>query len=168
MKEIGYNESNRLHVRLAFYEAYKNYAQIMKEMLEEIYLDIELVQIEGNVFGTTLRSGEGWDMALNYYGGALNMTAIMTGYLHSTGSNAKVYGWSSKVMDEKIDNILAQTTAAAQLKAFQEFQVWANDYNPRITTHTGNVMAASITELEGYKIVPVLAYQDFTTIYIPE
>ena len=69
-------------------------------------------------------------------------------------------------MDKRIDNVMAQTTLDAQLKAYAEFQEWANNYVPRIPTHAGNTINVMVAELEGY--VATTNAVDYTTLRIPE
>jgi len=168
MKEIGYNENNRLHVKLAHYSSYATYGQIIQDMLKPIYIDVEMATLDTSIFGTTLRTGQGWDMAVNYYAPSLTISGVLTANLHTTGSNAKVYGWSSAEMDKRIDEILAKPTKDEQIKAFQEFQLWANDYNPRIPTHAGTVMHVMTADVEGVVACPSTGSQDWAHIRIPE
>ena len=166
MKELGYNENNKLKIKLCHYVSYTNYAQIVQDQLKNIYIDAQCVQFDTSVFGTTLRTGEGWDMAVNYYGPGTTLSNCMLVNLRSNGSNAGAYGWSSEEMDKRIDNVLAQTTLESQLSAYAEFQAWCNDYAPRIPTHAGNTMNLMVAEMEGYMASAVRT--DYTTIRIPE
>ena len=76
--------------------------------------------------------------------------------------------YMSAPFNDFLDNILAQPTAEAQMKAFQEFQIWANDYNPRIPTHAGSVMHCFRSEVEGVTVCPSTGAQIWSTIRIPE
>jgi len=115
-----------------------------------------------------VRSGQGWDLCVNYYAPSLTLTGVLTANLHSTGSNAKAYGWNSAEMDKRIENVLNQPTLEKQLEAFAEFQAWANDYNPRIPTHAGTVMHCFRSEVEGVTVCPSTGAQIWSTIRIPE
>ena len=168
MKELGYNENNVLTLKLLHYASNSTFGQIIQDQLKKIYINVELVTIESSQFGSTLRTGQGWDIALNYYTPKLTIAGTMTNTLLSTGGNAKTYGWNSAAMDAKINAIMNETSAESQLKAFQEFQVWANDYVPRIPVYVGNTMHGATAELEGFVICPNLADQDFTTLRVPE
>jgi len=165
MKELGYSEANPLKLKMVHYGSYTTYAQIVQDQLKNIYIDIELAECDSSAMGTLLRSGQGWDLCVNYYGTSTTLTEVMNKSLRSTGSNAKLYGWASAEMDKRIDEVVAQKTLDDQLKAFAEFQEWANNYVPRIPTHAGNTINVMIAEVEGYVAQPT---PDYTTVRIPE
>jgi len=169
MKELGYNENNRLPLKLAHYSSYGTYAQIIQDQLKAIYIDVECVVFDTSIFGSTLRTGQGWDLVVNYYGTATTIGGTMGTVLQSNGSGAKTYGWNSAEMDKRIAEVLNQTSADAQRAAFKEFQTWANDYVPgKIPTHTGTTIDVMTSDVEGYKVCPNSGSQDYSTIRVPE
>lgn len=170
MEEIGYSETNRLSLIIACSGTGSNatYAEIIQDMLKDAYMDLEVKPIDSSQWGSFLRTGEGWDLFVNYYSTQSPMAYNMTNHAHSGGSGSKTQGWASAAVDEKIDNIMAQTTKDAQLKAFAEFQEWLHDYHPRLPTHAGKDMIAAKATVEGVFVCPDVAYQDFSTFRIPE
>jgi len=168
MKELGYSETKRLPLKLAHYGSYTTFAQIVQDQLKAIYIDVELVTMDTSIFGTTLRTGMGWDLVVNYYGTDTSLGGTLGKALKSTGSNAKTYGWNSAVMDEKVDYVMNQTSFEAQKEAFAEFQKWVRDYVPRIPCYSGNLMHCMTADVEGVTVCPASGNQDWSTIRIPE
>lgn len=168
MKELGYNENNRLRMKLAHYSSYTTYATLVQDLLKEIYIDVELNTLDTSVFGTTLRTGEGWDICVNYYGTSVSFISMLNNQIKSTASMCKTYGWNSAVFDAKVDEILSKPTYEEQLAAFKENQAFFRDYVPFITTHTGTVTLVTRPEVEGVIISPSTGSQDFEHIRIPE
>lgn len=168
MAELGYTESKPLKLILCYNPAVTtDLAQIMQDQLKKINIQVELAPKDSSQFGSFLRSGQGWDLFLNYYSTATPMTQTMSSHIASTGTGAKTQGWNSAVCDEKIANILAQPTADAQLKAFAEFQEFVFNYHPRLPIYCANNMIEAKAELEGVVVCPDFALQDFTTFRIP-
>jgi len=168
MKELGYGENNRLALKIAHYQGQEAFVQCIQDALKAIYIDLEIVTMDSSKFGSTLRTGMGWDMCVNYYGPALTVAGVMTANLHSTGSNAKTYGWNSAEMDKRIDAVMAETTAEGQYKAFAEFQEWANAYVPRLPLYIGTYNVVFEKGMEGYLAVPKIDASDLTTLRMPE
>ncbi len=168
MEELGYNANNRLPLRLAHYPSMSNFAEILQDMLGEIYIDVEDVTLDSSVYGNAIRSGEGWDMCLNYYEPRSTVGGVMASNLRSTGSNAASYGWGSEEMDKRIDEVMAQPTLEGQLKAFAEFQEWANQYFPRVPIYVPVFFTAMSADVEGYVECRVAGERDFSHIRIPE
>lgn len=168
MKELGYSESNPLSLTLVHYSDYSTYAQVLQDQLKDIYINLELNTIERSQFGTFLRTGEGWDLYINYYAVYTNMAGNMIKNCRSTGSSSKTHAWNSAATDEKIDNVMAQDSYEDQLKAFGEFQEWLHDYHPFIPTHAGAVMIEAKAEVEGLVVCPEVGMQDYSTLRIPE
>ena len=168
MKELGYSETNRLTLSLAHYADYGTYGQVLQDQLKEIYIDVELNAIERSQFGTFLRTGEGWDMYINYYGTKTYMAGNVLNNYSSTGGSAKTHGWKSAAADEKVDYFMGQSNIEDQVKAFAEFQEWAHDYLPMIPTHAGAVMIEAKANVEGLIVCPNVGLQDYSTLRIPE
>ena len=169
MAELGYTEANPLKLILCYNPAVTtDLAQIMQDQLKKINIQVELAPKDSSQFGSFLRSGQGWDLFLNYYSTAIPLSETMSKHVASSGTGSKTQGWASAVCDEKIANILAQPTAEGQQEAFGEFQQWVHDYHPRLPIYCANNMIETKAELEGVSVCPDLALQDFTTFRIPE
>ena len=168
MNELGYNENNRLALVLAHIPRYTTYAQVIQDLLKEIYIDCELKNIEGTQYGSFLRTGKDWDLFCNYYATSTTMMGTVTTHMQSAGGGSRTQGWNSAETDKRIDNIMAQPTKEAQEEAFAEFQKWVHDYHPRIPTHADKNMIEAIAELEGISVCPDVNHQDFATFRIPE
>jgi len=168
MAELGYNESNPLKLILCINPAAtSDLAQIVQDQLKKINIEVELAPKDASQFGSFLRSGQGWDIYLNYYATAIPLSETLSKHVASTGAGSKTHGWASAVCDEKIADILEQDTADGQMKAFGEFQQWVHDYHPRLPLYCANGMIQAKAELEGVAVSPDFALQDFTTFRIP-
>jgi len=169
MKELGYNENNRLPLKLAHYASYATYGQIVQDQLKAIYIDVEMCTFDTSIFGSTLRTGQGWDLVINYYGvGNVALGSTMGTMLLNTGSMAKTYGLNSKKLTDAGMNVMNQPTAEKQMAAFADYQKMVDEYVPYIPTHAGKVQHVMIAEMEGLVIAPSVGSQDFCTLRIPE
>lgn len=105
MEEAGYSEDNRLSISMAagLLDAIRDTAVIIQQQLKEIYIDVEITNLESgeyvDVWGIMDTADAGYDTMVGQNGAGVDPSRAV-GFFYSTSGSANVWGYSNERVDE--------------------------------------------------------------------
>ena len=105
MEAAGYNDSNRLTLKLAagLMDAIRQSAVVIQQQLKEIYIDVEITNLESgeyvDIWGKMSTPEAGFDLMVVHDGAGTDPNRAIS-FFFGTGSSANVFGFSNERVDE--------------------------------------------------------------------
>ncbi len=155
MEEAGYNSNNRLSLKVAagLLDAIRQSAVVLQQQLSEIYIDLEIVNLEqGEYVDTWYKMGTtdaGFDMMVVQDGAGTDPNRSIA-FFFKTGASANVFGYSNERVDELCD--LALTTANPDVREgyYNEAQLICIDDCVKTGIACMSMYIATSAKLEGF------------------
>ena len=127
MEAAGYSDSNRLTLKVAvgLMDAIRNAAVVIDQQLDEIYIDLEIVNLESgeyvDIWGKMDSTEAGFDMMIVHDGAGTDPNRSIS-FFFGTDASANVFGFSNERVDELCALAIATTDEAKREEYYNECQ----------------------------------------------
>lgn len=172
MEAAGYNENNRLTLKLAagLMDAIRQAAVVIQQQLSEIYIDVEITNLESgeyvDIWGKMSTPEAGFDLMVVHDGAGTDPNRAIS-FFFGTGSSANVFGFTNERVDELCALGISTTDEAQREEYYNEAQeICIDDCSKLCIASPMNYFVAS-TRLQGFAPSAANA-SDFRDAYFAE
>lgn len=154
LKEAGYSNGIKVTLKVpSSYEFHKDTAQILKEQLAKVGIDVEIQEVEWGTWLTDVYAGKNYEMTVIGFDG--KVTPYRTVERYTSTNHRNLINFKSKEFDEIIKKITNETDENKRNELYKNAQMILAQGAGAVFLQAPNYLAVVNKNLEGFEIYPI-------------